>query len=439
VPVIQHLHNSSAESAAAAVASDPVLVQGPLTLDQAAQPAADIAFRTVPVPVLVGPASDGTVAAVDAVAGASTLDEISAAASAASATVAAAKSDTAGGFFFGKPMALLETVLTSVHNDLGLPWYATIAVTTASARLAFVPLQIYQSKSIARMSAIRPQMDELTAQMKEASQRGTEKGFEDAEKYRRQLGTLLAKNNVKPWMTMVGALGQLPLWLTFFFTLRHITRPGAGLGLETGGFAWFTDLTEKDPYYALPILCGGSFYAMVQLGDAGQASGAQVDERVSAPHERLFLSPISRPRPRPSSRHARSSVLFALRASLYLSPYPIASSPPPFPAFVATHLYPDYPLIYGRPSCLPDKDDENLYEGHRRADGTSDCVVPERSLRVLDLDELHRHHADDDLAPATDPSSGWHAPAAWERTRRGAPWHVPRAGSGRDAGNRAEH
>ena len=62
-----------------------------------------------------------------------------------------------------------------------------------------------------------------------------------------------------------------------------MTREGAGLGFETGGLAWFEDLTVRDPYLALPVICGASMYGMVSLGDAGQASAAQTaqDERTA--------------------------------------------------------------------------------------------------------------------------------------------------------------
>lgn len=248
------------------------LVQGPLTLEQMAVPAGDTVFRTVPVPILVGPPS----AALDATIGADSIrDGIGATADA----LPAAKAATAGGWFFSKPMAAIELLLTTVHDTTGLPWWATIAATTFSVRVCLLPLQIYQSKSVARMAIIRPQIDELGATMREASQKGTPKGLEDAEKARQALQKLFDRNHVRPWMTIVGAIGQLPLWISFFFTMRHLVREGAGLGLEQGGALWFPDLTQPDPYYLLPLGMGTSFFYMVSLGDPGQTPGAPVDPR----------------------------------------------------------------------------------------------------------------------------------------------------------------
>ena len=103
----------------------------------------------------------------------------------------------------------------------------------------------------------------------------------------------LVTTQVRPWMTAVGAFGQLPLWITFFFTMRHLVREGAGLGLETGGMLWFADLTQRDPYYVLPLITGASFYGMIQLGDPGQAPGAPLDPRQAQMRTVMkFIAPV---------------------------------------------------------------------------------------------------------------------------------------------------
>lgn len=57
-------------------------------------------------------------------------------------------------------------------------------------------------------------------------------------------------------------------------------EPIAKLGLTEGGALWFPDLTQKDPYYVMPVCMGASIYVMVQLGDAGQA-GMKLDSSVA--------------------------------------------------------------------------------------------------------------------------------------------------------------
>lgn len=271
---------AAAAAAQTSTASTPLTAVPEASAAQAvaAAPADATAFlyKTVPIPgdqassavqpVMVGPAPHPDM--VQAVSFESAAD-----------AAVVAKAPTAGGFIFSKPMALVEALLTNVHETTGMPWWLTIAVTTASVRLALLPLQVYQSKAIARMAAIKPQMDELTTQMREASKKQTDKGYNDAEKARLALSALMKHHNVSPWMSIVGALGQIPLWISFFFTMRHMVREGGGLGLDTGGVLWFTDLTARDPYFALPVICGTTFFGMVSLGDPGQAPGAPVDPK----------------------------------------------------------------------------------------------------------------------------------------------------------------
>ena len=251
-------------------AVEPALQTVPVPVLEAAEPA----LRTVPVPVLVGPA-DASVVGAEGPSSAAAVD--------GAVSAVATMAENGGGWFFSRPMFCLETAMYTVHEASGLPWWATIAVTTFTVRLALFPLTVMQSRSVATMSKIRPKMDALTAKMKAASERAGGRGMEDAEKARLELQQLFATHNVRPWMTFVGALGQLPVWLTFFFTMRDITgRPGNALGMEDGGALWFTDLTTRDPTYGLPVLCGATFFAMVHLGDAGQTGkGAQ---RRPAPH-----------------------------------------------------------------------------------------------------------------------------------------------------------
>ena len=87
------------------------------------------------------------------------------------------------------------------------------------------------------------------------------------------MNTLMTENNVRPFSTMLGALVQIPLWMTFFFTLRGIlARTNDPHGFAQGGALWFPDLTVADPYYILPVVTGGTFFAMASgdlLGTGG--------------------------------------------------------------------------------------------------------------------------------------------------------------------------
>ena len=89
----------------------------------------------------------------------------------------------------------------------------------------------------------------------------------------------MLKHGVAPWRTMVTAVVQIPVWMSFFFTLRGILgRPHDALGFGEGGALWFPDLTAADPYYILPVTCGATFYFMASLDPSG-APNDDADEQ----------------------------------------------------------------------------------------------------------------------------------------------------------------
>lgn len=178
-------------------------------------------------------------------------------------------------------MFWLESGLVYTHTATGLPWWATIFLLTGCARMVLFPLIVSQSKSVAKMAKIKPQMEIYTEKMKKATARGAS-GVQDASKAEKELHALMKAHGVSafdPMYTAVGAFGQFPVWMTFFFTIQDIAgRETNALQWGDGGVLWWADLTTKDPFYSLPIACGATFFAMVSIGDAGQA-GAKLDDK----------------------------------------------------------------------------------------------------------------------------------------------------------------
>ena len=193
-----------------AVASAPSEVIAAVTSPDVANAAPELV--TVPVPTLVGPLPSplpGPVPAASGASGEAAADGLQAAYEAASAVAPSATASTAGGWFFGKPMAVVEALLIGVHDMSGLPWWQVIGLTTIGVRLLFFPLQIFQSRNIARMAAIKPQIDELSTRMRESARQGDDEGIKQAEKARLELSALMSHHNVRPWLSIVGALGQV--------------------------------------------------------------------------------------------------------------------------------------------------------------------------------------------------------------------------------------
>ena len=156
-------------------------------------------LKTVPVPVLVGPQlASGDAASVDTAI--AVIDGVGRAAAAA---------DNGGGWFFSYPMWLLENGLVMLHYDCGLPWWGTIALTTLVARCGMLPLTVMQSKSMAKLAKVKPQLDVLQARLKEASSARGPNAHVESTKAQNELEALYKHHNIKPWYTIAGGLAQV--------------------------------------------------------------------------------------------------------------------------------------------------------------------------------------------------------------------------------------
>ena len=171
-----------------------------------------------------------------------------------------------GGWILHYPMTGMQWTLTTLHDLTGLPWWATIAGFVVGVRVILFPATIVQLRSSAQLQIIKPRLDSLNAKVKAAMAEKTPKGMDDAMRHRTEVMALISKHKVRPFVSFALALGQAPLWMTVFFTLRMMAyRDSLGmpdLGMSTGGLLWFTDLTTRDSTYVLPAVCGVSFYAM---------------------------------------------------------------------------------------------------------------------------------------------------------------------------------
>ncbi|ODQ77830.1 hypothetical protein BABINDRAFT_163217 [Babjeviella inositovora NRRL Y-12698] len=156
------------------------------------------------------------------------------------------------------PPDLIQNILECVHVYSGMPWWATIVATTIGLRLALFPLYIKSSDMMARMSKIKPQMDQLLVDIKEA------KTTMEQQKVALRRKKLLQSEGIKQRFMMVPFL-QLPLAIGFFTGLRHMANYPVQ-GFSDQGILWFTDLTAPDPYVALQVISAACFAGFVQLG-----------------------------------------------------------------------------------------------------------------------------------------------------------------------------
>ncbi|KAK3825630.1 MAG: 60Kd inner membrane protein-domain-containing protein [Benniella sp.] len=160
------------------------------------------------------------------------------------------------------PVGGLETILEAVHISTGLPWWATIAVTTVMIRTALLPFIVKLQGNTARLHNIKPELERLTQNMKIAQENNDTAALA---RFSDQTRELFAKNDCNPMKTLMLPLLQAPVMISFYLALRDMANLPVPQFKE-GGLFWFTDLTVADPTYILPVASSLGFLAIMELG-----------------------------------------------------------------------------------------------------------------------------------------------------------------------------
>ena len=154
----------------------------------------------------------------------------------------------------------------------GLSWFFDLIVTYSNSygiaiilltiliRLLLLPLTIKQTKSLAAMKEIQPQLEEIQKKYKDNPQEMQARSMKLYQEYK-----------VNPLGGCLPMLVQLPILWAFIYVLRDLPESGAAQFL-----LW--DLTVKDTTFILPILAMVTQYFNVKQtsADASQNSMALI-------------------------------------------------------------------------------------------------------------------------------------------------------------------
>jgi len=155
------------------------------------------------------------------------------------------------GFFsiLSRPLFWLLKFLYRVVGNYG--W--AIVLITLIVRIPFIPLINKSQKSMKKLQAVQPHMAALK-----------EKYKKDPQKLQKETMELYKKHKVNPVGGCLPMLIQLPV----FFALYKILL----IAIEIRGapfILWIQDLSEKDPYYVLPIAMGLSMVLQQKMTPSG--------------------------------------------------------------------------------------------------------------------------------------------------------------------------
>lgn len=147
------------------------------------------------------------------------------------------------GFFgiFGKPLFLLLHFFYQYIPN----WGVAIIILTIIIRIIFFPLNHKSLKAMKKMADLAPEMEKLK-----------KKYGKDPQKLQEEMMKLYAQAGANPLSGCLPILVQIPVFIALYNVLMvTVELKGAPFVL------WIKDLSDKDPYYILPILMGLSMVA----------------------------------------------------------------------------------------------------------------------------------------------------------------------------------
>lgn len=147
--------------------------------------------------------------------------------------------------FIAKPLFLLLQFLHGYTHNYGV----AIIMVTALLKLLFVPLTHKSYTSMKAMQSLQPKMAELQKKYKD-----------DKERFNREMFALYKTHKVNPMGGCLPMVLQIPVFVAFFnilyttIELRHAPFIG-----------WIHDLSDKDPYYILPVIMGVTMFIQQKI------------------------------------------------------------------------------------------------------------------------------------------------------------------------------
>ncbi len=152
---------------------------------------------------------------------------------------------------YGKVTILSEPLfwlLSKIHKLVG-NWGWSIVLLTVLIKLAFYKLTEAQYRSFARMRKFQPRLAALK-----------ERYGDDKEKLNRAMVELYQKEKINPMGGCLPMLVQIPVFIALYWVLIESVELR-----HAPWILWIHSLTDRDPYFVLPVLNGLAMFATQKL------------------------------------------------------------------------------------------------------------------------------------------------------------------------------
>jgi len=128
-------------------------------------------------------------------------------------------------------------------------WGLSIIVITIFIKLLFYPLSAASYKSMANMKRLSPKLQQLK-----------ERYGDDRQKMSKAMMDIYKKEKINPLGGCLPILIQIPVFISLYWVLL------GSIELRQAPFyLWIHDLSQKDPYYVLPLIMGISMFVQQKL------------------------------------------------------------------------------------------------------------------------------------------------------------------------------
>lgn len=153
-------------------------------------------------------------------------------------------------------MAWLLNNLYYFTSSVGLPSYAlAIILLTILIKVVLYPLTQKQMKSMMGMQRIQPKIKEIQDKWKK----------KDPKKMQEEIMKLYKEHNINPAAGCLPLLIQMPILIALYrslFTFDYVNPAHAT-------FFWLPNLSDKDPFFILPVLAGVTTYFQSKMTMTG--------------------------------------------------------------------------------------------------------------------------------------------------------------------------
>lgn len=167
----------------------------------------------------------------------------------------------------------VQDAIVSLHKASATPWWATIALSTVVVRTALFPLVRYQLLASRKLSAAVPEINFLFQllrnRLKHIPSSDSKERMKVVSVFVKGVKACLTLHEVRMSEILLYPLVNFTVFVSFVYSVRDLVINGpVDLALDEGGMLWFTDLSEKDKTFALPLIALGLSYGAVEIAVA---------------------------------------------------------------------------------------------------------------------------------------------------------------------------